>query len=233
MQKENLSQRTADTLRNMITEEHIYQFGEKLPNENVLSEKLGISRTTLREAIRILTSEGILEVRRGRGTFVAEQINQYAQGGMDLQDFAKMKITLHDLYETRMIFEPSAAALACKRATDSEIAHILKLGAECQQQILKDPQSKKRIASESAFHGAILKASHNDFLSRFMPMLTQTIEQTFALNYNLDVIAEDAYKDHILIMNFLEKRDGQGLKSAVTIHLHHAILNEKLFSDIS
>lgn len=233
MQKGNLSQRTADTLRNMITEEHIYQFGEKLPNENVLSEKLGISRTTLREAIRILTSEGILEVRRGRGTFVAEQINQYAQGGMDLQDFAKMKITLHDLYETRLIFEPSAAALACKRATDSEIAHILELGAECQQQILKDPQSKKRIASESAFHGAILKASHNDFLSRFMPMLTQTIEQTFALNYNLDVIAEDAYKDHILIMNFLEKRDGQGLKSAVTIHLHHAILNEKLFSDIS
>ena len=49
MQKENLSQRTADTLRNMITEEHIYQFGEKLPNENVLSEKLGISRTTLRK----------------------------------------------------------------------------------------------------------------------------------------------------------------------------------------
>jgi len=233
MQKENLSQRTADTLRAEIVEEHIYQFGEKLPNENVLSEKLGISRTTLREAIHILTSEGILEVRRGRGTFVAEKINQYAKGGVDLQNFSKMKITLRDLYETRMIFEPAAAALACKRATDSEIAHILKLGEECQQQIRKDPQSKKRIASESAFHGAIVKASHNDFLSRFMPMLTQTIEQTFQLNYNLDVIAEDAYKDHILIMDFLERRDGQGLKSAVTVHLHHAVFNEKLFEDIS
>ncbi len=233
MQKENLSQRTADALRAKIAEEHIYQFGEKLPNENVLSEELGISRTTLREAIHILTSEGILEVRRGRGTFVAEKINQYAKGDVDLQNFSKMKIKLRDLYETRMIFEPAAAALACKRATDSEIAHILKLGEECQQQIRKDPQSKNRIASESAFHGAIVKASHNDFLSRFMPMLTQTIEQTFQLNYNLDVIAEDAYKDHILIMDFLEKRDGQGLKSAVTIHLHHAVFNEKLFEDIS
>ncbi len=233
MQKENLSQRTADALRAKIAEEHIYQFGEKLPNENVLSEELGISRTTLREAIHILTSEGILEVRRGRGTFVAEKINQYAKGGVDLQNFSEMKIKLRDLYETRMIFEPAAAALACKRATDSEIAHILKLGEECQQQIRKDPQSKNRIASESAFHGAIVKASHNDFLSRFMPMLTQTIEQTFQLNYNLDVIAEDAYKDHILIMDFLEKRDGQGLKSAVTIHLHHAVFNEKLFEDIS
>ncbi len=233
MQKENLSQRTADALRAKIAEEHIYQFGEKLPNENVLSEELGISRTTLREAIHILTSEGILEVRRGRGTFVAEKINQYAKGGVDLQNFSEMKIKLRDLYETRMIFEPAAAALACKRATDSEIAHILKLGEECQQQIRKDPQSKNRIASESAFHGAIVKASHNDFLSRFMPMLTQTIEQTFQLNYNLDVIAEDAYKDHILIMDFLEKRDGQGLKSAVTVHLHHAVFNEKLFEDIS
>ncbi len=229
MQKENLSQRTAEALKNKIIAEHAYQFGEKLPNENLLAETLGISRTTLREAIRILTSEGILVVKRGRGTFVAEQWAQFAASGIDMQKISKMKITLRDLYETRLIFEPEAAALACRRATESEIKHILALGAQCQEQILKDPQSKKRIASESAFHGAIVKASHNDFLSQFMPMLTQTIEQTFELNYNLDIIAEDAYKDHILIMNFLEKRDEQALKSAITIHLHHAVLNEQLF----
>lgn len=228
MQKENLSQRTAQNLREMITTEHIYKYGEKLPNENELSEKLGISRATLREAIRILSSEGILTVKRGLGTYVSEQINQYADGSIDLQEFSKMKITLRDLYETRMIFEPEAAALACKRATEAEIKNILKLGEECQKEVLKNPQGKKRIASESAFHGAILKASHNDFLSQFMPMLTKTIEQTFALNFNLDVIAEDAYKDHILIMNFLKKRDSEALKSAVTIHLHHAILNENI-----
>ena len=49
-QGENLSQRTADTLRKMILEKETYTYGEKLPNENELSEKLGISRTTLREA---------------------------------------------------------------------------------------------------------------------------------------------------------------------------------------
>ena len=59
-QGENLSQRTADTLRKMILEKETYTYGEKLPNENELSEKLGISRTTLREAIRTLVSEGIL-----------------------------------------------------------------------------------------------------------------------------------------------------------------------------
>ena len=228
MQKENLSLRTVERLKNMILKEHIYQFGEKLPNENVLSEELGISRTTLREAIRVLISEGILVVKRGRGTFVCEQLSHYMDGGIDIQELFKKKITLRDLYETRMIFEPEAAKLACKRATDSEIAHILELGRTCQELLKADPLGKKRVASESAFHGAIVLAAHNDFLSQFMPMLTETIEQTFVLNLNLDIIAEDAYKDHIMIMNFLEKRDGEGLKSAVTIHLHHAVLNEQL-----
>lgn len=228
MQKENLSQRTAETLRAQILEEKRYQYGEKLPNENELSEALGISRTTLREAIRILISEGLLVVKRGRGTFVADQFDQYTDSSMDVQELFKMKVTLRDLYETRLIFEPQAAALACKRATDKEIEQILALGEECQRQVKLNPQGKDRIASESAFHGAIIKAAHNDFLSQFMPTLTQTIEQTFALNYNLDVIAEDAYKDHILIMDFLKKRDGEAIKSAVTIHLHHAVQHEKI-----
>lgn len=228
MQKENLSQRTAETLRAQILAEKRYQYGEKLPNENELSETLGISRTTLREAIRILISEGLLVVKRGRGTFVADQFDQYTDSSMDVQELFKMKVTLRDLYETRLIFEPQAAALACKRATDKEIEQILALGEECQRQVKLNPQGKDRIASESAFHGAIIKAAHNDFLSQFMPTLTQTIEQTFALNYNLDVIAEDAYKDHILIMDFLKKRDGEAIKSAVTIHLHHAVQHEKI-----
>lgn len=228
MQKENLSQRTAETLRAQILDEKIYGYGEKLPNENELSVSLGISRTTLREAIRILISEGLLVVKRGRGTFVADQFDQYADSDMDIQELFKMKVTLRDLYETRLIFEPQAAALACKRATDKEIEQILALGEECQRQVKLDPQGKNRIASESAFHGAIIKAAHNDFLSQFMPTLTRTIEQTFALNYNLDVIAEDAYKDHILIMDFLKKRDGEAIKSAVTIHLHHAVQHEKI-----
>lgn len=230
MQKENLSQRTAEILKKMIIEEHKYNYGEKLPNENELSQELGISRTTLREAIRTLISNGVLVVKRGKGTYVAEQIDQYAQG-IEVNDFLKKKVTLRDLYETRMIFEPEAAALACKRATDEEIKEILRLGEICQKELKKDPCGKKRIESESAFHGAILKASHNEFLSQFMPMLTSTIQKTIELNYNLEIIAEEAYKDHIMIMNFLEKRDAVGLKSAVTIHLHHAVLAEQISLD--
>lgn len=230
MQKENLSQRIADTLKRMIVEEHIYNYGEKLPNENELSQELGVSRTTLREAIRTLISNGVLVVKRGKGTYVAEQIDQFTQG-IEVNDFLKKQVTLRDLYETRLIFEPEAAALACKRATDEEIKEILQLGEICQQELKKDPCGKKRIESESAFHGAILKASHNEFLGQFLPILTNTIQKTIELNFNLEIIAEEAYKDHIMIMNFLEKRDTLGVKSAVTIHLHHAVLAEQISLD--
>ncbi len=228
MGKENLSQRTADALKKCILEEKKYGFGEKLPNENELSEQLGISRTTLREAIRILTAEGILTVKRGTGTFVTEHMQQYARGPIDLHDFSQMKITLRDLYEARMIFEPEAAALACRRASDEEIAQIMKLGEECQHQLKVNPKGELRIHSENAFHTAIIQASHNDFLSQFMPTVTETIERTLSLDYNLDMIAEDAYKDHIMIMKCLERRDAEAIKSAITIHLHHAIWHEEL-----
>lgn len=223
--KENLSQRTADVLRQMIVQKQTYQVGQKLPNENDLSAQLGISRTTLREAIRILVSEGLLYVERGNGTFVSSQMDVKTDPQLDIH--AK-KITLRDLYEARMIIEPEAAVLACKRATQEDIDYILKVGKEVQEWILKDPTSSERIEVEAEFHSSIVRACHNDFLAQFTPIIKETIEKTFDLHLNLDVIAEDAYKEHILIMDFLKRRDVQALKSAVTIHLHHAILHEEI-----
>lgn len=223
--KENLSQRTADVLRQMIVQKQTYQVGQKLPNENDLSAQLGISRTTLREAIRILVSEGLLYVERGNGTFVSSQMDVKTDPQLDIH--AK-KITLRDLYEARMIIESEAAVLACKRATQEDIDYILKVGKEVQEWILKDPTSSERIEVEAEFHSSIVRACHNDFLAQFTPIIKETIEKTFDLHLNLDVIAEDAYKEHILIMDFLKRRDAQALKSAVTIHLHHAILHEEI-----
>ena len=76
-----------------------------------------MSRTTLRESIRILVSEGILVVQRGKGTFVADKLEWMAGERLSIHEFSDTKVTLRDLYETRMIFEPEAAALACREIT--------------------------------------------------------------------------------------------------------------------
>ncbi|MDD7281022.1 MAG: GntR family transcriptional regulator [Erysipelotrichaceae bacterium] len=118
MKKRSLAQITADKIKEDINNRK-YCPGEKLPNENVLSDQYGISRSTLREAIRILVAEGMLEVQRGNGTFVLSQLNQVAETTFSTSP--DIKVTLKDLYETRLIFEPEAAALACKRASNEEI----------------------------------------------------------------------------------------------------------------
>ncbi|WP_173472623.1 FadR/GntR family transcriptional regulator [Eubacterium ruminantium] len=229
----NLSQKTAEILKKRIFDEKTLVPGDKLPNENELSSELGVSRATLREAIRILVNDGILTVYRGKGTFVSSKVDQFAEasviGNIDNID---MKVRLRDLYEARLIIEPEAASLAAMRATEEEIEEILNLGEIVQKNIKKNPRGAARVNSEKEFHGAIMKAAHNDFLAQFIPVLTETIEKTFALDENLEIIAEDAYKDHIMIMHFLKVRDAAALKSAVTIHLHHAAINENLKLDV-
>ena len=69
-QDKMLSQNAAETILSMITVEKRFSTGDRLPNETELAEELNISRTTLREAVKILTAYGVLEIQRGRGTYV-------------------------------------------------------------------------------------------------------------------------------------------------------------------
>ena len=88
--------------------------GSKLPNENELSEALHVSRTTLREAISFLVAQGVLEIRRGKGTFVTEDLPASA---VDLTALSNLRsrVRARDLFEMRLIFEPATVALACHR----------------------------------------------------------------------------------------------------------------------
>ncbi len=224
--KANLAQRTAELLRREINEGGTYNPGSKLPNENVLSLEMGVSRTTLREAIRILVAEGVLQVHRGKGTYVKGLQDQLSDA---LPSFHEQKVALKDLYEARLIIEPAAAALACQRATDEEIEEIVRLVKATQEQFNNDYNNQEIIQREIAFHDALIRASHNQFFDYFIPVVNQTIEKTFELEYKWEAVAEGAYNDNFMIIDFLQKRDAEALRSVMTIHLHRALWTEQLF----
>ena len=138
-----LSDDIADVILSMITVEKKYNPGDKLPNEMELSEQLGVSRITLREAIRILVTANVLEIKRGKGTFVKEDFKQYTFKGLEVGSTAK--VGLNDLYEMRLIFEPEVAYYATLRATEKEI----------EKQILRQiEQLKKSGDVENLLHGS-------------------------------------------------------------------------------
>ena len=218
MEKKSLSQQTAEGLYTMIVAERRLAPGEKLPNELELSRTLGVSRATLREAIRTLIARGVLEVRRGKGTFVSERVTEIDDFGFDRLD--QVRGQLRDLFELRRIFEPSAARLACDRATEEELTEILARGAEVERRIRA---GEDRTAADREFHAAIVRATHNEFMMRLLPMINQAVEAAVVSGEHRDQLAEDTRRDHALIMDFFQKRDAAGAEHAMAIHMHHSI----------
>ena len=171
--KVKLSERTADRLCELIMDERQFTPGSKLPNENELSEALHVSRTTLREAISFLVAQGVLEIRRGKGTFVTEDLPASA---VDLTALSNLRsrVRARDLFEMRLIFEPATVALACQRATDEELAQI-RQKAERMERIAKAGGDWP--LADQEFHMAIIKASHNEYMRRLYPIINGAVNE--------------------------------------------------------
>ena len=217
MKNKMLSQSVADNILTMITVEKRFSVGDKLPNELDLAEELNVSRTTLREAIRILVAYGVLEIQRGKGTYVTD--NALGQPE-DLEQLSNIKVNAKDLYEMRLIFEPEAAYYAAIIGTDAEIKRILDYGRRIEDEIRQD---KDRTKDEHAFHKAIAQATHNEFMNKLMPILYQAISKGVVLSTQSDRAISDTVNDHKMIMEFLEQRNAEGARNAMKIHIMHAI----------
>lgn len=209
-----LADNAADKILKMIDEENRFSVGDKLPNELELSVELGVSRSTLREAIKILTTNGVLEIRRGKGTFVTDNTV------IASNNFNDIATGLDDLFEMRLMFEPDCAFLAAQRATDEEIDIICYYGEEIEKKILS---GEDRTFEEQKFHESIANATHNAFVKQFMPVIFNAIKRGVVVLTKDQDVSDDNMKDDRLIMDFLKKRNAEGARTAMRLHIIHAM----------
>lgn len=214
----SLAENIADDILAMITIDKKFAAGDKLPNENELSVALQVSRTTLREAIRILVAHQVLEIKRGKGTYVKH--NRELNEEFGLQELSTLQLDVKDLYEMRLIFEPQTAYYAAQRATDKELERILYYGRLEEELILA---KQDRTEAELAFHKSIAKATHNEFMNRLMPILYQAIDKGVHLSDTNEEMVQNTLHDHRTIMEFLSKRDAEGARTAMKLHILHAM----------
>ena len=175
--EQSLAEQTADRILSMIQIDGAFGPGDKIPNENDLAHQLSVSRTTLREAIRMLAAHQVLEIRRGRGTFVREDFHPGDQLG--LSGLSDTLLNIRDLFEIRLIFEPQAAWYAAQRATEGELERILTYGRQAEEKIRR---GEDRTQAERAFHSAIASATHNAFINELIPMIYRAIDQAVELS---------------------------------------------------
>ena len=149
-----------------------------LPQEQALADRYQVSRTGLREAIKVLSGKGLVRTARRYGSRVCrrEEWNFLDPDvlGWHLSDPANLPEFLRDIGEMRLMLEPAATALAARRATADEITRILELASE-----LGLVPTVDTVEIDIAFHIAVLRASHNMFIAGLCPAMAVLLRAYF------------------------------------------------------
>ncbi len=165
-----LSEKVANQIRDVIRERNI-GIGDKLPSEFELAESLNVGRGTIREAVKLLVARNYLEIRRGKGTYVTENL-----GHVDDPfgfDFVTDKLRLaEELYEIRVHIEPWIASLAAQRILADEKEELRQLCAAVEEKILAGEDHGEE---DLAFHQYIAQCTHNSVLPEMIPIITYSV----------------------------------------------------------
>jgi GntR family transcriptional repressor for pyruvate dehydrogenase complex len=139
-----------------------YEIGEKLPAERVLAEQFGVGRSSMREALRMVESSGLLRTAHGIGVFVARTSKE----SPSLSDLLLLDdYSVRDLFEVRTPLEGDAAALAAERVTASQIDELDSIIARMANPEVSDSEF---IDLDAEFHRTIALASHNPLLHQLV-----------------------------------------------------------------
>lgn len=191
--------------------------GDKLPPERELAEILGVSRPSLREALRALSIMKVVEVRQGDGTYVSalkpEELVEHLEFVFMLDNS-----TMLQLFEVRKIVETGNVSLAAERISDEELS-MLRACLEKSEHSVDDPEAFMRVDIE--LHEIITRAARNPLLERFMASIGTLSRASRHKTTHMAGVTETAVEDHRRIVNALEAHDPQTASAAMLCHLEH------------
>lgn len=188
--------------------------GERIP-ERELCERLGVSRTPLREALKVLASEGLVDLLPNRGARVRTPSNS----------------EVREVFEAMSGLEALAGRLACRRITDEEIETVRGLHMEMYAAYIEQDLPAYARCNKS-IHGTILSATRNETLARTHAMLATRVQRTryHANRTNLRDRWRAAMREHEIILDALQRRDENDLSRILADHLMNkcdSILEER------
>lgn len=183
----------------MITEGY-WQPGESLPPQRELAKSLGVGMSTLREALQSLQTMGVLEMRHGEGTFVANKPNGMYDRLLDIS-LASGEMDLPTLFEARAILETGIAYHAARRATEEQILQLFDI-LEKERQGIETGQGENLFELDLSFHRLIAEMASNRFLEQIDSTLRNALE---ALLRNLPLTME-GWRLHYEVAEGIRKR---------------------------
>lgn len=212
MERKLLGAQIEDALMEYILKTPV-QIGGKLPNEFELGEMFQAGRSTIREAVKSLVTKGVLEVRRGDGTYVKSHctLEEDPLGLSKLGD--KYKLAL-ELFDVRIALEPEIAAAAATHATEENKKELKDLCDEAERAYRA---GEDHIPHDLAFHTCIARCSQNRVMEMLLPIINTAV-MTFA-NLTHRTLMEETIQTHRAITDAILAGDAVGARCAMVMHL--------------
>ena len=228
VQTKKVYMKIVEQVRDLIKEGRLKP-GDKLPPEQVLAEKFGTSRPSVREALSALEILGITESRGGKGNFIKDNFNfpLYEQKFRELEE----EESPFELLEARKVVETEIVGLAAKKATEEEIAAIQESLDKMKSAMTNIPEIME---FDREFHINIARAAHNNLLFSMMIYLADLSKEKLWINlkeksWGIPGRPQKYFKEHMEILKTIKNKDSKGARNKMYDHLagvERDLLNE-------
>jgi len=210
-------ERVAEQIEKRILEGELRK-GDRLPTERELAEQFQVSRTAVREAMKILAQKGLINMRPGRGTIVIDGAREAMQNSISLM----MKLKLGEvggsdnLVEFRGILETEIAALAAARATEKEIS-AMREAIRVMDESLNDADAF--ISADNAFHEALAQATQNALILILINSIVHLLSEQRKQIFETEGGPQRGQIHHRRILESVIRRDPEAARAAMRSHL--------------
>lgn len=215
--KKKLSEKVVDEIRKRMESGEL-KIGDKLPNQNQLSRELGVSRTSLREAMNILNLLGVIEQKPGFGTVIRKKIPEINPEGLKPTLLSDSKTTW-ELLEARLIIETGAVGLTAQNITRAQARKLLDIVDE--MQALLDKEKYQGYAQlDLKLHTMIAELSRNRFLNEAYVSIKQHMQLFISEHIQLlPQVLKESQKHHRAICKSVAEGDARSAESEMKRHI--------------
>lgn len=206
--RKSLSRQVMEAIEKMIREREMGP-GDVLPTETQIAEELSVSKSSVREAIKMLEAVGVVEIRRGLCTVISENPQQ---GYLNVM-LAHLYLTSgggEELQTFRQTVETAYTELAIDRATEEDVQQIVQALEMFRENLENGVLSTE---DDLAFHGQVLKATHNSFMISLGSALNELFRESIGVSIQTN--ARTALADHEKICDAIVRRDKSAARKAI------------------
>jgi GntR family transcriptional regulator, transcriptional repressor for pyruvate dehydrogenase complex len=216
--EQTLTQRAEEQLQDLIVSGKLKP-GDRLPAETEMGKMLGVSRTVVREAVRVLSARGLVEAKTGSGIYVRGMNSGMIREPMDLL-LRSRSITVDDIVEVRQLLEVHLAGLAAERASAEDIRAM-----EAVVAALHNPDLSPHEYAEVdvAFHGRLAVAAGNPLFILLAQSVNAVMVDPICYVYTRNKLArQDTIREHSGVLERIKARDPEGARRAMAESLADA-----------